>query len=177
MAGTLGTPRSFYRGTYSPGRSEPGVALAVHHGGHAAGEFGPVGVQPAAPARGEPGEEPGLSLPRSVTSAFLLAHATLTRLLQLDVAYQMAAESGTPRLLDVQKHYQVIALNVKVDLAQEIAAAEIITGHEAGRVLILRAVRVRQRGAESLQAEELAFCAGAHVLEHDHRKEEEHHQR
>lgn len=153
-----------------PGRSQPGVALAVHHGGHTAGELSPVGVQPAAPARGESGEEPGLPLTRPVASAFLLTHAALARLLQLDVAHQVAAESGAPGLLDVQEHDQVIAFDVEVYLAQEVAAGEIVAGHEPGGALILRAVRVPHRGAERLQAEELAFCAGAHVLEDDHGK-------
>ena len=127
-------------------------------------------MQSAAPARGEPGEEPRLPLTRPMASAFLLTHAALTRLLQLDVAHQVAAESGASGLLDVQEHDQVIALDVEVYLAQKVAAAEIVTGHEPGGALILRAVRVRQRGAERLQTEELAFCAGAHVLEDDHRK-------
>lgn len=153
-----------------PGRSQPGIALAIHHCGHAAGELGPVGMQPAAPAGGEPGEEPGLPLTRPVASAFLLPHAALTRLLQLDVAYQVTAKSGTPSLLDVQEHDQVIALDVEVYLAQEITAAEIVAGYKPGGALILRAVRIGHRRAERLQAEELAFCAWAHVLENDHGK-------
>lgn len=153
-----------------PRWSQPGVALAVHHNGHTAGKLGPVGVQPAAPSRGEPGEEPGLPLTRPEASAFLLTHAAFARLLQLDVAHQVAAESGASSLLDVQEHDQVIALDVKVYLAQEVAVAEIVMRHEPGGALILGAVWVRHRGAERLQAEELAFCAGAHVLEDDHGK-------
>ena len=155
---------------HSPGRSLPGITLAVHQGGHAAGELGPVGVQSAAPDCGEPEEEPGLPLTRPVASACLLTHAALKRLLQLDAAHRVAAESGASSLLDVQEHDPVIALDVKVYLAQKVAMAESITEHEPGRALILQAVWVRQRGAECLQTEELAFFAGAHVLEDAHRK-------
>lgn len=124
-------------GAHSPGRSQLGIALAIHHSGHAASKFSPVRVQPAAPASGEPGEEPGLPLTRPVASAFLLTHAAFARLLQLDVAHKVAAKSGTSSLLDVQEHDQVIALDIEVYLAQEIAAAEIVTGHEPGGTLIL----------------------------------------
>lgn len=82
----------------------------------------------------------------------------------------MTAESGAPSLLDVQEHDQVIAVDIEVYLAQEIAAAEIVAGYKPGGTLILRAVRIRHRGAERLQAEELAFCARAHILEDDHGK-------
>ena len=124
-------------GDHSPRWSLLGVALAIHHGGHAAGKLGPVCVQPAAPACGEPGEEPGLPLTRPVASAFLLTHAAFARLLQLDVSHQVAAKSGTSGLLDVQEHDQVIAVDVEVYLAQEITSTEIVTGHEPGGALIL----------------------------------------
>lgn len=71
-------------------------------------------------------------LTRPMASAFLLTHAALTRLLQLDVVHQVAAES-VPPVFDVQEHDQVIALDVEVFLAQKVAAAaEIVTGHEPG---------------------------------------------
>lgn len=124
-------------GMHSPRWSLPGIALAIHHGGHTAGKLGPVGMQPAAPACGESGEEPGLPLTRPVASAFLLTHAAFARLLQLDVSHQVAAKSGTSCLLDVQEHDQVVAVDVEVYLAQEISSAEIVTGHEPGGALIL----------------------------------------
>lgn len=78
-----------------------GTILLLHDGRHAVGELGPVGVQPAAPAGGEAGEEPGLLLSRPVAGALFLTSFAATRLLQANVLHQVPAERGAPRLLDV----------------------------------------------------------------------------
>lgn len=73
----------------------------IHPRWDAACQLGPVSVEAAAPAGGEPGEEPRFFLARTVAGAFLLASVALARPLQLDVPHQMSAECGAACLLDM----------------------------------------------------------------------------
>ncbi len=110
----------------SPGCPAPLLRLSVaHEGRHAAGELSPVRVQPAAPAGGEPGEQPGVPFARPVTGTLLLARMALARPLQLDVADKVTAERGPPGFLNVEEHYNIIPLDVEI-----YSAIKVVVGGE-----------------------------------------------
>lgn len=150
----------------------------VHHYRHAVSELGPVGVQPATPARGEPGEEPRLGFTGPVTGALPLAGQAVARLLQLDVFDQVPSKSGPTCLLYVQEHHHVVSSDVEVDVPVEVPLREVEFGRDfGGQVLVqlrLRVKRVVPRGV-ALEKPLLLTCevAGvavrrAHILVADH---------
>jgi len=97
----------------------------VHNHRHAVGQFSPVCVQTATPARGEPWEEPGLLLTGPVARAFLLSRFTVARLLQANIPDQVPAKGGSSCLLNVQKHHHIISPDVEIDIACQIALCEV----------------------------------------------------
>lgn len=119
----------------------PHISLSlffIHYHGHTVGQLGPVCVQPAAPAGGEAGEEPGLLFPRPVTSAFLLPLLAVARLLQANIPHQVSPESGTPGLLDVQKHDHVVAFNVELHVSVQVSLGEVEFGRCSGGAVVLQ---------------------------------------
>lgn len=110
----------------------------VHHDGHAARELGPVGVQPAAPARGEAREEPRLGFPGPVAGALPLAGHAVARLLQLDVLDQVASERRAARLLDVEEHHHVVPADVEVDMPVQVPLREVEFGRDLGGNVVVR---------------------------------------
>lgn len=115
----------------------------VHHPGHAVREFGPVRVQAAAPARGEPGEEPRLGFAGPVAGALPLAGHAVAGLLQLDVFDQVPAEGGAAGLLDVQEHHHVVPADVEADPPVQVPLREVEFGGDFGREVL---VGLRLRG-------------------------------
>lgn len=132
----------------SSGSPAPLLRLPVaHEGRHAAGELSPVRVQPAAPAGGEPGEQPGVPFARPVTGTLLLARMALARPLQLDVADKVTAERGPPGFLNVEEHYNIIPLDVEIYSAIKVFGGEIKARHESNQSTVLGAVRVSRTGS------------------------------
>ena len=131
------------------GGTVPGVAVVagtvflLHDGRHTVGELRPVGVQPAAPAGGEAGEEPRLLLAGPVAGALLLAGFAAARLLQPDVLHQVSAERGAPGLLDVQEDDHVAPLDVEIHEAGQVLRGEVEARHEPGQGAVLGGLGVR----------------------------------
>ncbi len=82
-------------------------------------------MQPAAPAGGEPGEEPGLLFPWPVTCAFLLPWLAVARLLQANIPHQVSPESGSSGFLDVQKHYHVVPFDLELHVSVKVSLGEV----------------------------------------------------
>ena len=95
-------------------------------------------MQSAAPAGGEPGEEPGLLFPRPVTCAFLLARLAVARLLQANIPHQVSPESGPSCLLDVQEHDHVVPLHVELHVSVQVSLGEVEFGRHLLRAVILQ---------------------------------------
>ena len=102
------------------------VLLLVEDPRHTVGELGPVGVQAAAPAGGEPGEEPGLLAVRPVAGTLLLARSAVAGDLQADILDQVPPEGSPPRLLDVQKHDHVLPLDLEIDRPLQVPHGEVV---------------------------------------------------
>lgn len=100
------------------------VLLLVEDPRHTVGELGPVGVQAAAPAGGEPGEEPGLLAVRPVAGTLLLARSAVARNLQTDILDQVPTEGSPPRFLDVQEHDHVLPLDLEIDRPLQVPDGE-----------------------------------------------------
>lgn len=120
-----------------------GTVFLLHDGRHTVGELRPVGVQPAAPAGGEAGEEPRLLLAGPVAGALLLAGFAAARLLQPDVLHQVPPERGAPGLLDVQEHDHIAPLDVEIHEAGQVLQREVEARHEPGQRPVLRGLGVR----------------------------------
>ena len=138
------------------------VLLLIEDPRHAVGELGPVGVQAAAPARGEPGEEPGLLAVRPVARTLLLTRSAVAGDLQADILDQVPAERGTTGFLDVQKHDHVLPFDLKIDGPLQVPHREVVFLHVVGvrsredvPLVFLREITVR--GAETNHP-------GGHVL-------------
>lgn len=112
--------------------------LLIHYDRHAVRKLGPVGVQSAAPAGGEPGEEPRLLLPGPVACALLLSLSAVARLLQANIPHQVSAESGAPGLLDVQEHDHVVPSDVELHVPVEVPRAEVEFGRRSRGAVVLQ---------------------------------------
>lgn len=152
-------------------------------------------MKPAAPTRGKPRKEPGLLLPWPKTRALLLPCVTLAGPLQLDVSHQVSTKRRAARLLDVQENDDIIPLDVEVNSSVQSSFGEVEPRHEAGQGAILCDVRVflkpvlgrtvtdpgascaadGQPGAQVVQHPALGL-AGAHILDHNHAKDQHHEQ-
>lgn len=110
----------------------------VHHYRHAARELGPVRVQPATPARGEAGEEPGLGFTGPVAGAFPLAGHAVARLLQLDVLDQVPPKRRPAGLLNVEEHHHVVSSDVEVDVPVQVPLREVKFGCDFGGSVVVR---------------------------------------
>lgn len=100
--------------------------LLVEDPRHTVGQLGPVGVQAAAPAGGEPGEEPGLLAVGPVAGTLLLARSAVAGNLQADILDQVPTEGGPPGLLDVQKHDHVLPLDLEIDRPLQVPDGEVV---------------------------------------------------
>lgn len=138
------------------------VLLLIEDPRHAVGELGPVGVQAAAPASGEPREEPGLLAVRPVARTLLLTRSAVAGDLQADILNQVPAEGSTTGFLDVQKHDHVLPFDLKIDGPLQVPHREVVFLHVVGvrsredvPLVFLREITVR--GAETNHP-------GGHVL-------------
>jgi len=131
-----------------------GFLFLIHNDGYTVRELGPVRVQSAAPAGGEPGVEPGLLFPRSVARAFLLPRLAVTRLLQANIPHQVSPESGSSGLLDVQKHDHVVPFDEELHVSVEVSFGEVELWRLFRRAVVLQVlvsveiVAVLVRGGE-----------------------------
>lgn len=113
------------------------LVFLVHHNRHTISELGPVSVQTTTPACWEPGEKPWLRFPWPVACAFLLSRHTIARLLQTNVFDKVPSESSSSGLLNVEKHDDVVSLDVEVYVPLEVSVSEIEFGRNfRGTVLV-----------------------------------------
>lgn len=139
-------------------------------------------MQPAAPARGEPREEPRFGFPGPVTGAFPLAGQAVAGLLQLDVFDQVPPKRGPAGLLYVQEHHYIVPADVEVDAPVQVPFREVESGCDfRGEILVRLRLRINQLQPRRVALEEpllvTSEVAGvavrrAHILIADH--EEEH---
>lgn len=130
----------------------------VHYHRHAVGQFRPVRVQTATPARGEPREEPGLLLTGPVARAFLLSRFAVARLLQANIPDQVPAKGGPACLLNVQKHNHIISLDVEIDVACQIALREVEFGRTFRWAVFLRVIGGRVWSGRGTDPNEFVSC-------------------
>ena len=107
-------------------------------------------MQAAAPAGGEPREEPGLLAVRPVAGTLLLARSAVAGDLQTDILDQVSAEGSPPGLLDVQKHYHILSLDLEIDRPLQVLDREVVflnvVGVRSGKdvpLVFLREITVR----------------------------------
>lgn len=127
--------------------------LLVEDPRNTVGELGPVGVQAAAPAGGEAGEEPGLLAVRPVAGTLLLPRSAVARHLQAHILHQVPAEGSPAGLLDVQKHDHVLPFDLEIDRPLQVPDGEVVflnvVGVRSGEDVHLVLLReITMRGAE-----------------------------
>ena len=115
----------------------------IQRGLYARFELGPVGVEPAHPARAVAAEQPDLLLGVVAVTALAFAALAFARLLEAQVPDEVAPERGAPGLLDVQEDEDVLAVDVERELAGQLRVRERVPAHAAGAVCRHLSVNLR----------------------------------